>query len=92
MSDTDQPDQEPDFRGSREERRQDETVMLNADSLSDMVDEAKEPAATPPPAAAPGAAAPSPAAAPSDGPNMTLIIGVVLIIVIAIGLGMYFLV
>jgi len=30
-----------DFRGSREEKRQDETVMINADNLSDLVASAK---------------------------------------------------
>lgn len=36
-----------DFRGSREEKRQDETVMIGADSLSDMVADAKAPAPAP---------------------------------------------
>ena len=35
-----------DFRGSKEEKRQDETVMINSENLSDMVSEAK--AAAPP--------------------------------------------
>lgn len=30
-----------DFRGSREEKRQDETVMINKDQLADMVGDAK---------------------------------------------------
>jgi len=30
-----------DFRGSREEKRQDETVMINADNLSELVASAK---------------------------------------------------
>jgi len=35
-----------DFRGSKEEKRQDETVMINSDNLSDMVSEAKTPSAS----------------------------------------------
>ncbi len=42
MSDpTDQGNAGGDFRGSREEKRQDETVMINADNLSDLVASAK---------------------------------------------------
>ena len=63
-----------DFRGSREEKRQDETVMINADNLSDMVSQAK------------GADAPSPAPeAAKSGPNLMLIgIGVAILIVLVL--------
>ena len=68
-----------DFRGSREEKRQDETVMINSENLSDLVSQAK---LTPPAAAAPAPAA-VPAAEPSTGPNLVIIaIGVVLILVV----------
>ncbi len=67
-----------DFRGSREEKRQDETVMINSENLSDLVSQAK---LTPP------AAAPTPEVVPvaeaSSGPNLVIIaIGVVLILVV----------
>jgi hypothetical protein len=41
-----------DFRGSREEKRQDETVMINSDNLSGLVSEAKSAAPNPTPAGA----------------------------------------
>jgi hypothetical protein len=69
-----------DFRGSREEKRQDETVMISSDNLSNLVNEAK---ATPPGASP----EPAPAAAGSSGPNLLIIgIGVVLILAIVIAL------
>ena len=66
-----------DFRGSREEKRQDETVMINSDNLSDMVSQAKS------------ASDPSPAsAAPAKGnANMLYIaIGVAVLIVIVLAI------
>ena len=76
-----------DFRGSREEKRQDETVMINSDNLSDMVSEAKTADA---PAAAPASSAASkPLGTSTDegGPNMLIIgIGVALILIVVIAL------
>lgn len=64
-----------DFRGSREEKRQDETVMINADNLSEMVSQAKSGEAPQPVSATPT----------SGGPNMIYIaIGVAVLIVVVL--------
>ena len=71
-----------DFRGSREEKRQDETVMINSENLSDLVSQAKD---TPPAGTAPAPAAPP--AESGNGPNMVIIgVGVALILVVVIAL------
>ena len=74
MSDPTNPGGAGDFRGSREEKRQDETVMINADNLSDMVSQAK------------GSGASSASAAPAkSGPNMLFIaIGVAVLLVVVL--------
>ena len=76
MSDPTNPGGAGDFRGSREEKRQDETVMINSENLSDMVSQAKEAGATAPPAAV---------GAEKAGPNMILIgVGIALLLVLVI--------
>jgi len=75
-----------DFRGSAADKRKDETVMVNADDLSNLVSSARqEPAAPIPPVAPPAAPAP---VATSSGPNVALIAGIlgVAALVIAIAL------
>lgn len=75
MSDPTNPAGAGDFRGSREEKRQDETIMINAENLSDMVSQAKGADAAPPPATTAGKA----------GPNMVYIaIGVAVLIVVVL--------
>ncbi len=77
MSDPTQRDD--DFRGSRETKRQDETVMLNADSMSDLVGQARTGASAP--------KGPAPDAAPRSGLNLVLLVGgavVLALIVIAL--------
>jgi hypothetical protein len=69
-----------DFRGSREEKRQDETVMINSENLSDLVSQAKS---TP---AADAGGAPAPVEA-KTGPNLVIVtIGVVIVLAIVIAL------
>ena len=66
-----------DFRGSREEKRQDETVMINSDNLSDMVSQAKSADAPSPVSAAPA----------KSNPNLLYIaIGVAVLIVIVLAI------
>lgn len=77
VSDPTNPGGAGDFRGSREEKRQDETIMINSDNLSDMVSQAKSADAVAPAAAAPTA----------GGPNLLYIaigVAVLLVIVLAI--------
>lgn len=79
MSDPTNPTGAGDFRGSREEKRQDETIMINAENLSDMVSQAKGADAAPAPAAA------ELAAAGKSGPNMVyLAIGVAVLLVVVL--------
>lgn len=84
MSDQTNPAGAGDFRGSAADKRKDETVMVNADDLSNLVSSARQDP-VPPPAAPP--VAPTPAA-PSSGPPVALIAGILgvvaLIIVIAL--------
>ena len=76
-----------DFRGSREEKRQDETVMINSDNLSDMVSEAKTNEPEPARPAASGASKPLGTSTDEGGPNMLIIgIGVALILIVVIAL------
>ncbi|MCB1249325.1 MAG: hypothetical protein R2699_18990 [Acidimicrobiales bacterium] len=74
---------EPSFRQSAEEKRAQETVMLNQDNLNDLVSQAK--AATPA-AEAPAADAPAAAAVPADEgkTNTAVIVVVIAAVVVAI--------
>ena len=74
-----------DFRGSREEKRQDETVMINSDNLSDMVSEAK--VTEPTPGSSGSESKPLGTSTGDGGPNMLIIgIGVALILIVVIAL------
>ena len=76
---------EADFRGNRETKRRDETVMIGQESLASMVDEAKAPAATDPSPTAHDAPADAPAEA--SGSNTRLILlatGAVIVLVIVV--------
>jgi hypothetical protein len=82
VSDQTNPGGAGDFRGSAADKRKDETVMVNADDLSNLVSSARQdppaPAEQPAPAAAPAyqpPAAPAPAAT-SSGPPVALIAGI----------------
>jgi len=76
-----------DFRGSREEKRQDETVMINSDNLSDLVSEAKTAGPSPAPAPSKPASKPLGTSTGEGGPNMLIIgIGVALILIVVIAL------
>lgn len=68
-----------DFRGSRGEKRQDETVMINQDQLADIVSQAKaEPAAADAPASASG----GDELASSNFGKIIVIVGVVVLLVV----------
>jgi hypothetical protein len=78
-----------DFRGSREEKRKEETVMLSADQLGDMMAAAKASPATPEPDPAPEAPV---EAVGGSGPNMAVILGaaaavLVIVVVLVVLLG-----
>lgn len=71
-----------DFRGSRDEKRQDETVMINKDQMADIVNEAK---------AAPAAAASSSSEDELASTNFGRIIVIlgILAIIIAVAILVY---
>ncbi len=70
---------EPSFRQSAEEKRAQETVMLNQDNLNDLVSQAK--AATPAPEA-PAADVPAAAVPEDEGKTNTAVIVVVIAAVV----------
>jgi len=79
MSDATNPDA-GDFRGTRETKRRDETVMLGQDSLGAMVDEAKAPAESAP-------AAPVDATGALSGARLIILAtGAIVILVVIIAL------
>ncbi len=78
MSDQTNPAGGGDFRGSAADKRKDETVMVSADDLENLVANARQDAAVPPQPTPP--AAPAASVAPvvaSNGPSVALIAGIV---------------
>lgn len=86
MSDATNPDA-GDFRGTRETKRQDETVMLGQDSLGAMVDEAKALDGASPAAAAPAPAAPVDATGALSGTRLIILAtGAIVILLVIVAL------
>jgi hypothetical protein len=72
-----------DFRGSAADKRKDETVMVNADDLSNLVSSARQDPVEPVPPAAP-AAAPAPTPGSGSGKQVVIVAGVLGVIAVIV--------
>lgn len=73
-----------DFRGSREEKKKDETVMISSDQLSDLVASAKADPVAPEAAAQAPAPAPAPASVPAPGRNNMMLYAAIGVVIAAV--------
>ena len=82
MSDQTNAGDAGDFRGSAADKRKDETVMVNADDLSNLVSSARQEPEAPLPVSPP--LAPAPVGASGNGPSVAIVAAVLGIIAVII--------